>query len=137
MELTDRAGAVEPKRAISRGMVSLYKKYVGRGPTDARTYLSDDLVVVVLRDTMTTAEKTLAESGKQELVLECRRGFQQTMRDEGVALVEREVGGKVVAVMNDNSLDPDYAVEVFVVVGRGGSGAGVNINGDSPGVDAP
>ena len=84
MELTDQAAAVEPKRAISRGMVSLYKKYVGRGPTDARTYLSDDLVVVVLRDTMTTAEKTLAESGKQELVLECRRGFQQTMRDEGV-----------------------------------------------------
>lgn len=133
MELTDRAAAVEPKRAISRGMVSLYKKYAGRGPTDARTYLSDDLVVVVLRDTMTTAEKTLAESGKRELVLECRRGYQETMREEAMALVEREIGGQVATVMSDNSLDPDYAVEVFVMAGNGA----VRLNGDSPGVGAP
>lgn len=124
MELTDRASSLEPRRAIARGMVSLYKKYAGRGPTDARTYLADNLVVVLLRDTMTRAEKTLSESERTELVDEMRRGFQTTMRDEAVALVEREIGGKVIAFMSDNSLDPDYAVEVFVLAGGGGTSGG-------------
>ena len=35
--------------AISQGMVALLKEFYGRGPTRAKTYFQDDLVVCVLR----------------------------------------------------------------------------------------
>ena len=48
--------------------MALFKEYVGRGPTDALAYIEDDLLVVMLRDTMIQAEKTLAEEGEDDLV---------------------------------------------------------------------
>jgi uncharacterized protein YbcI len=35
--------------AVSEGMVALLKEYYGRGPSQAKTYYLDDLVVCVLR----------------------------------------------------------------------------------------
>jgi uncharacterized protein YbcI len=137
MELIDRGGALEPKRAIARGMVSLFKEYVGRGPTDARAFINEGLVVVLLRDTLTTAERTLAQSEEDEhLVLQLRRGFQGAMRDDAISLVERETGCKVKAFMSDNSLDPDYAVEVFVLGERTENDVDATGDGDGDGTAA-
>jgi uncharacterized protein YbcI len=109
------ATAKDPRRDISRAMVALFKEFVGRGPTDAKTYVNDSLVVVLLGDTLTRAEKTLAEDDREALVREVRRGFQGAMRSAAIALVERETGCKVDAFMSDHSVYPDYAVEVFVL----------------------
>ena len=136
MELIDRGGALEPKRAIARGMVSLFKEYVGRGPTDARAFINDGLVVVLLRDTLTTAEKTLAQSEDEHLVLQLRRGFQGAMKDDAIALVERETGCEVKAFMSDNSLDPDYAAEIFVLGERDEGDVDATSDGDGDGTAA-
>jgi uncharacterized protein YbcI len=48
---------------ISDGMVALLKEYYGVGPTQAKTYYHDDLVVCVLRGGFTRVEKTLAAGG--------------------------------------------------------------------------
>jgi hypothetical protein len=37
------------------------------------------------------------------------------MRDDLVAIVERQLDRKVIAFMNQNHIDPDLAVEVFVL----------------------
>jgi hypothetical protein len=37
------------------------------------------------------------------------------MRDELIEVVERELDRKVIAFMSDNHIDPDLAVEVFVL----------------------
>jgi uncharacterized protein YbcI len=102
-------------REISRGMVALLKRYVGRGPTHARTYLEDDLVVIVLQDTMTQAERTLVEEDEEAIVKHLRRVFQGTFRKDAIGLVERMTGRKVLAFLSDHAVDPDYAVEVFVL----------------------
>jgi len=65
-------------RDVSRETVRLYKKYAGRGPTTARTYLSDDLVVTVLHETLTQAEKTLSDADRADQVREQRRVFQES-----------------------------------------------------------
>ena len=49
------------------------------------------------------------------LVVEMRRSFQQTMRDELSAAVERITGRKVIAFMSDSHLEPDYSAEIFVL----------------------
>ncbi len=98
-------------------MVSLFKEFVGRGPSDAQTFINDGVVLVLLRDTLTVAEKTLAEGERAALVREVRRGFQGAMREKAVQLIQEQTGCKVKAFLSDNSVYPDYAAEVFVLEG--------------------
>jgi uncharacterized protein YbcI len=109
------ATSADLNREISRAMVALIKQYVGRGPTSARTYVHDDLVVCVFHDLMTQVEKTLADDEHQELVLELRRTFQETLRDHAITEIERLTGRKVTAFMSDHAIEPDYASEIFVL----------------------
>jgi uncharacterized protein YbcI len=102
-------------REISREMVALIKRYVGRGPTYARAYIHDDLVVIAFHDTMTKAEETLMEENQEDKVRELRHLFQGAFRSEAIALVERAVGKRVLAFLSDHAVDPDWAVEVFVL----------------------
>ena len=100
---------------ISRGAVQLLREYTGRGPTRARTEISQDNVLIVLAETLSKGEHRLAENGKGDLVLRTRHEFQLVMRDELVELVERSLGRKVIAFMSDNHIDPDMACEIFVL----------------------
>jgi uncharacterized protein YbcI len=96
-------------------MVRLVSEYTGRGPTKARTYYDGDLVAIVLQDTLTRGERSLVRDGRSELVLSTRRAFQATMSDDAVAGVEEITGRKVMAFLSDNHIDPDVAVESFVL----------------------
>lgn len=49
--------------AISTAAVQLLHDHTGRGPTKARTIVSDNLVTIVLADTLTRGERTLVENG--------------------------------------------------------------------------
>lgn len=102
-------------RDISRAMVALFKDAMGRGPGRARTYIEDGLVVTVLHDTMTKAERTLKDENLEDHVRSLRRIFQGTFRDEAIAVVERLTGRRVLAFLSDHAVDPDYAIEVFVL----------------------
>ncbi len=101
--------------AISNAVVGLLHDYTGRGPTHARTTIGPDTIVVTLRDSLTKAERTLAQSGQEVEVLAMRRAFQNTMRDDLVAAVERLTGRTVEAFLSDNLHDPDVAVEIFLM----------------------
>jgi uncharacterized protein YbcI len=101
--------------AISTAVVRIMREYTGRGPTRARTSIRDNVVVVMLSDTMLKAERSLVEDGKSEVVLTMRKEFQMTMRGELSAAVEMLTERRVIAFMSANHIDPDYAVEVFVL----------------------
>jgi len=101
--------------AISDGAVRLLHEYTGRGPTRSRTTIDGDSVMTVLGDTLTRGERKLVESGKAERVLQLRHDFQMAMREDLVELVEGATERKVVAFMSQNHIDPDLAVEVFVL----------------------
>jgi uncharacterized protein YbcI len=101
--------------AISNHVVRTMSDYTGRGPTKARTYINDDLVTVMLQDTLTRGERSLVSEELDGLVLSMRKAFQGTMRQELVSGVEEVLGRKVVAFMSDNHIDPDIAVEIFVL----------------------
>ena len=101
--------------AISNACVKLLNEYTGRGPTKAKTLINTDVITVVLRDTMTKAERTLAANGDGQFVLDLRHRFQHAMRDDLVAIVEQISGRRVTAFMSDNHIDPDLAVETFIL----------------------
>jgi uncharacterized protein YbcI len=103
---------------ISRAIVQTWHEYTGRGPTKAHTTITDDLIVVVMADTLLKAERNLAADGKAEQVLSMRRAFQETMRADLTAAVEQLTGRKVAAFMSHNHLDPDLAAELFILEPR-------------------
>ena len=107
--------------SISNRAVQLMSAYTGRGPTKAWTSIDQDLVSVVLRDTLTKGERSLVADGRTELVLGMRKAYQQTMRNELIAAVERLTGRKVIAFLSDNHIEPDIAIECFVLESRQGS----------------
>ena len=70
----------DARTQISDGLVALLREYYGRGPERTRTYVSDDLVVCVLRGGFTRVEQTLLESGHGDDVIRQRMVFQDVMR---------------------------------------------------------
>ncbi len=102
--------------AISNAVVGLLREFTGRGPTQARTTIGSDTVVVTLRDSLTKAERTLASRGQALEVLAMRRAFQDTMREDLISAVERLTHRKVEAFLSDNLHEPDVAVEIFLLV---------------------
>ena len=119
MAVEEEKDAGEISREISREMVSLLKRYVGRGPTYARTFLHRELVTVIFHDTMTTAEETLKAQGEEGQVRELRHTFQGAFRDEAVSIVERAVGRPVSSFLSDHDVEHDWAIEAFVIDGGG------------------
>ena len=101
--------------AISNTVVSALSRTTGRGPTKARTTLGENGVFVVLEDTLTRGEQTLAEAGQQEAVLDLRRRWQAVMEHDVTRAVEELTGRKVIGFMSGDHIDPDLAVEVFVL----------------------
>lgn len=102
---------------ISNAIVGLLREYTGRGPMKARTTLRDNLVVVLLEQTLTKGEQVLVQKGRGENVLTLRHEYQEAMRDEASAKVAEITGRNVIAMMSANHLDPDLGVELFVLDG--------------------
>jgi uncharacterized protein YbcI len=111
-----RAKRVGDARAeIATGIVRLHSDYYGRGPTKAKAYITEDIVVVVLEETFTKAERTLVGRGEIEAIQQIRRRFQQTMADEFRGIVEQATGRVVRAFLSETNLEADVAVEFFLL----------------------
>ena len=103
---------------ISRTVVRALSETTGRGPTKAKTTIGENGVFVVLQDTLTRGERTLSDAGHGAAVLDLRRRWQAVMQADVSREIEELTGRKVVGFMSDNHIDPDLAVEVFVLEPR-------------------
>jgi uncharacterized protein YbcI len=132
VDTTDRSTGGSRSAAISNLTVRLLSEYTGRGPTKARTYFNDDMVTIVLQDTLTKAERTLVEKDHRALVMSTRTTFQEVMGDELIAGIEAILGRKVIAFLSAQHLDPDIAVESFILapVRHAGSDSAESRDGD-------
>lgn len=103
-----------PQKEISRGVVAIYKEYLGRGPTTVRTAITDDASITMIEDSLIRAEQSLVRGGEAEVVREIRRKFQCAMREDITALVEGVTGRRCAAFLSDHDTEPDVAVEMVV-----------------------
>jgi uncharacterized protein YbcI len=101
---------------ITTGIIQLFRKYYGRGPTKGKTYLMDDrYVLCVLEQTMTTVEETLAKAGNEDLVRKVRLTFQEKLAEEFTGVVEKALDRKVIAYHSQLTTNPDIGFELFVL----------------------
>ena len=105
----------EMRAMISKEIVRLQAEYYGKGPTKAKTYIVDDLVVVVLEESFTRAERTLVERGEREAIQHIRRRFQQAMADGFTSVVEQATGRKVRVFLSETDVEHDVSVETFLL----------------------
>jgi uncharacterized protein YbcI len=101
--------------AISNAIVGLLREHYGRGPTKAKTYVLDDLLVCVMRDGFTAVEQTMMEGGQQQRVVELRQDFQVLMESSYKEQVERITGAKVTAFLSQAHVEPDLTIEMFLM----------------------
>ena len=91
------------------------RQYTGRGPTEARTTIDRDHVLVIMRNALTPKERTLAEHGYDQLVHDSRRAVQEILRPDLTGFIEDEFGRDVVGFMSGTQIEPDLQGEIFVL----------------------
>ena len=99
---------------ISNEMVRAQKRFFGKGPTEAKSYLLDDLLIIVMRGGMTTAEKTMLEFGQEDQVRQFRQLFENEMTERLTDMIEGLTGRKVLTYQSQIMFEPNIVVEMFV-----------------------
>ena len=107
----------EMRATIGSEIVRLQSEYYGKGPTKAKVHVEGDVVVVVLEESFTRAEKTLVEHGEADGIQDIRRRFQRVMAEQFKSIVEQATGRQVRSFFSDTDLDQDISVEVFILAG--------------------
>ena len=99
---------------ISREMVRLYKDQFGRGPTKARTdFAGPDLVICTLENSLTRAERKLAERDEHARLRDLRLYFQHSSEEEFREIIERVLGRRVQSFVSGMDTRTDVSCEVF------------------------
>jgi uncharacterized protein YbcI len=99
---------------ISRTLVQLHKESYGRGPTKARSFMSDNVLVCMLEGGFLPVEKTLRDHGHADLVTNSSEAMQGVLREQFVQAIEQISGRRVVAFMSGMDEQAELSAELFV-----------------------
>ena len=105
----------ELNAAVTREVIRVQNESHGRGPRKAFSFHNGNVLTTIMEDVLTPAELRLAGSGEGDAVLNMRSRYQRNMAPTLKKCIEEVTGCKVLAFMSDNHLDPDMAVEVFIL----------------------
>ncbi|HXQ89676.1 MAG TPA: Na-translocating system protein MpsC family protein [Solirubrobacterales bacterium] len=105
----------ELNAAVTREVIRVLNESHGRGPKKAFSFHNGNVLTTVLEEVLTPAERRLAADGERDAVLQMRKIHQKSMAPELKKSIEKITGCRVVAFLNDNHIEPDMAVEVFVL----------------------
>jgi uncharacterized protein YbcI len=99
---------------LSSSMGAMQKAAFGKGPVSTKSYMFDDMLLIVMREGLTQAEHTMLEFGRQDLVREYRQQFENEMTRRIVDMIEELTERKVLTYQSQIMFDPDVVVEMFV-----------------------
>jgi uncharacterized protein YbcI len=105
----------ELNAAITSALVGIHTESLGRGPRRASTFYYGHVLVTLMHDVLTPAEKSLTKTHQTDAVSRIRHLFQETMEADFREAVERITGRKVLAFISGNHLEPDVAAELFIL----------------------
>lgn len=88
-----KIAANEVEQTLGRELLKIHEESYGKGASDARVYVHDDLVVAMLDGLeLLPNEKFLADAGRGDAVIEIRGRYQQAIETTFRAAVERSTG---------------------------------------------
>ena len=98
---------------ISNEMVRAQKTFFGRGPTQAKSYMLDDFLLIVMRGGFLPVERTMLDAGKEDIVRQYRQDFENEMTGRLTAKMEELTGRKILTYQSQTLFDPDIVIEIF------------------------
>jgi uncharacterized protein YbcI len=107
----------ELNAAITSALVGIQTHYLGRGPKTASTFHYGNVLVTLMHEALTQAEKSLTRTGQIDAVNHIRHLFQKTMEADFREAVERLTGRRVLAFISGNHIAPDIAAAGFILDG--------------------
>lgn len=109
----------EAEVRIAEAVVQYEREYMGRGPTESKAYLIDDMVLIRLKGVITRAEANLVSrdhTGRgRDLIKETRTELIEKARPELSALIEQTLGIRVVSLHTDISVRTGERIVLFTL----------------------
>ena len=109
----------EIEAAVCDGITRFEQDYMGRGPRHIHTYLIGDLLIVRLREVLTSAEQQLVKSLPPEkgrdLLKQVRTQLIETARPVLQAMIEGVAGTPVLSLHHDISTVTGEEVVLFTL----------------------
>jgi uncharacterized protein YbcI len=115
---SESRGSGAQAASISNALVQLHRRAYGKGPTKAKTYLLDDVVLCILEGGALRIEETLRDHGEEEMVHTVRRTFQAALNDEFRGIIEEATGRPVRAFMSQFDPEHNIGAEIFFLEPR-------------------
>src|ERR687894_2164366 len=114
MSHTRTKGQIEAE--ISDAMVRLHREQTGRGPTQAKTYIVEDMVIVRLQEVLTPAERQLTGNPHgQSLVKQFHQQMHEIARKHLESIVEQHTGCRVTSIHSDVSTKTGEQLAIYVL----------------------
>ena len=108
------AGEIEDD--ISKSMVQFEKEYMGRGPTDVKTHIFEDMIFVRLKGVLTRAEQQLTKGPDGiELIKKVRASLLETAQPLLYKVVKEITGLNVITLHTDISTKSGERVIIFTM----------------------
>ncbi len=101
---------------ISTRIIQFEKEHMGRGPTEAKTFLLEDMILVRLKNVLTPAEHQLAKTQEGKgLIKQVRVQLFENSRAILEDLITAVTGASVVSIHSDISTTTGERVIVFIL----------------------
>lgn len=106
----------EVEASLANAIIQFEKDHLGRGPTEARVFIIEDMILVRLRGVLTPAEVRLAQTADgHALIKQVRRQLLKGSRPLLEAIVEEKTGSQVVSLHTDISAKTGERIIVFTL----------------------
>jgi uncharacterized protein YbcI len=112
---SDELAPGEIAKLISRRLVQLYSRRLGRGPTKAKVVANTNVVTVIFEDTLTKSELTLQEAGLGNKVVETRQSLARAIQDDASEIIETLTNRDVAAHVSGVDVEANVSAAVFVL----------------------
>ena len=100
---------------VSNAMVALAKRFYGKGPERARSYIMDEYIFCAMEGGLTRSEEVLVEAGQEQAVRQYRLLFQEAMTKTVTEAIEQITGRRVLGYHSQITFHPARTFEIFVL----------------------
>jgi uncharacterized protein YbcI len=106
----------EVEALLANAIIRFEKDHLGRGPTETRVYIIEDMILVRLRGVLTPAESKLAQKPEgHDLIKQVRRQLLEGSRLLLEAIVQENTGCQVMSLHTDMSVKKGERIIVFTL----------------------
>jgi len=101
---------------ISEAIIKFEKEHMGRGPSEVKSFVMGDLILVRLKGVLTPAEQQLVKNDEgRRLIKQVRENLIENSKSMLAALVKDIAGRKMVSLHTDISTKTGERVIIFVL----------------------